>query len=45
MISITNLKVLDFFERHPDIDPNVLLLNTIDLYDFVLNYIMYLMCI
>ena len=37
MITITNTRVLDFFERNPSIDPNILMLNTIDLYEFVLN--------
>jgi len=36
-ILITDSKVIDFFIRNPSIDPNVLMVNMIDLYDFVLK--------
>ncbi len=34
-VVITDQTVLSFFARHPDVDPNVMLVNVIDLYEYV----------
>jgi len=36
-INITNQKVIDFFTRNPNLDPDLLFANVIDFYEYVLN--------
>ena len=36
-ITISNQKVLDFFQRNPSIDPNILFANIIDFYEYAIN--------
>ncbi|NBW99864.1 hypothetical protein EBR03_09880, partial [bacterium] len=36
-ITITNQKVIDFFTRNPNLDPDLLFANVIDFYEYVLN--------